>query len=129
MQGERRRKGLAAGSWVAIQNCIMAEKGRPCVAIQGSQGYDTATVRHDTTLGAAIRATHCSGVRAAQLMRAHGDTTEGACDTAGAGPRYDATANHDTVQCARLGLGCALGATNPVLTQCTVLSHYLGHCS
>ena len=31
-------KGLAAGSWVAIQNCIVAKRGRPCVAIQGSQG-------------------------------------------------------------------------------------------
>ena len=34
------------------------------------------------------------------------------------------------VACAcRLGSGCVLGVLNPVLTQCTVLSHYLEHCS
>ena len=33
----------------------------------------------------------------------------------------------DTAQCvSRLGSGCALGAPNPVLTQCTVLSHSFG---
>ena len=64
------------------------------------------------------------------------------------GPRYCATAGHDTAplratirrsaRCLgvvrvasahRLGSGCAPGAPNPVLTQCTVLSHCLGHCS
>ena len=31
--------------------------------------------------------------------------------------------------CAQDRSRCALGAPNPVLTQCTVLSHCLGHCS
>ena len=31
--------------------------------------------------------------------------------------------------CAQAGPGCAPGAPNPVLTQCIVLSHCLGHCS
>ena len=33
------------------------------------------------------------------------------------------------VQCAQAGSGCAPGAPNSILTQCTVLSHCLGHCS
>ena len=85
------------------------------------------------------------------------DTAQEACDTVegtqhgaqcaqGKGQAYD-TADHrlrhdprhgrDTAvlgivraACAgSLGLGCAPGAPNPVLTQCTVLSHCLGHCS
>ena len=93
---------------------------------RAARGCDTATVRHDTTLGAAIRA--------AQRTRARSDTAEGACDMVGAGPRYGATARHDTAQCALPGFSarglcaqagprCAPGAPNPVLTQCNVLSH------
>ena len=33
------------------------------------------------------------------------------------------------VQCAQAGSGCAPGAPNPVLTQCIILNHCLGHCS
>ena len=69
---------------------------------------------------------------------------EKGCDTAGARPRHDASGRHDTAQrkaCAWLGryvltvcaqpgfVGCAPCAPNPVLTQDTVLSHCLGHCS
>ena len=63
------------------------------------------------------------------------DMAKGACNTAGAGPVTRHPARHDTMQGMRgLGalctqprsVGCALGAPNPVLTQCTVLSHCLG---
>ena len=66
------------------------------------------------------------------------DSVEGACDTAGAGPAIRHLARHDTAQCASsLGalyaqpgsVGCAPCALDPVLTQCTVFSHCLRHCS
>ena len=51
-------------------------------------------------------------------------------------PRNDASARHDTAQhtaCVQpvrsLGHGCVHCALDPVLTQCTVLSHCLDHCS
>ena len=48
------------------------------------------------------------------------------CDTAPS-ERHSAS---DTALCARsLDLGCAHYAPDLVLTQCTVLSHYLDHCS
>ena len=50
------------------------------------------------------------------------DMTEPTCDTAG--HRATTRPRHGWP-----GPGCAPGAPNPVLTQCTVLSHCLGHCS
>ena len=61
----------------------------------------------------------------------------GAYDTTNAGPRYGATAPPDTSQCAlpgrsarglceQAGFRVCTWCTNPVLTQCTVLSHCLG---
>ena len=61
------------------------------------------------------------------------DTTSARCDMAGRGPLYSASAHHDTAPNARrargLGHGCVHCALDPVLTQCTVLSHYLEHYS
>ena len=63
-----------------------------------------------------------------------------ACDMAtirlGRGPRYGST-RATTQRCAHawvqrahsLGHGCVHYALDPVLTQCTVLSHCLDHCS
>ena len=93
---------------------------------KAARGCDTATVHHDTTLGAVIRA--------AQHTCAHSDTAEGglrhnrcwATIRRHCAPRYGAM----RAACAhKLGSRCAPGAPNPVLTQCTVPSHYLGHCS
>ena len=87
-------------------------------------------------------------MRTAQRTHARGDTTGQACDTAsqacdtvrldhdttGEGATTRPSERHDTASCARglcsqPGLGCAPGAPNPFLTQCTVFSHCLNHCS
>ena len=123
---------------------------RPC---------DTATVRHDMGLGAVTLAAtpdtaraHGFGAGCVAIQPATRPampatrpaklTTwpSSATTQSGRGPRHgsaDATTWRPArcvraawVQWARrLGSGCALGAPNLVLTQCTVLSHCLGHCS
>ena len=104
------RSGHEARNCVAIQFCIVTE---------GS--CDTAL----------------------QHMRARNDTAGHACDMTGRRPLYGpvrtTTWRHahglGAMRAARelyvrsLGSGCAPCAPNPVLTQCTVLSHCLGHCS
>ena len=108
------------------------------------QGCDTATVRHDTALGAA---THAA---ARDTARAHGlgagrvaiqpMTRPGSATIRlGRGPRHgstDATTWRPAravraawAQCTQAGPGCAPGASNPVLTQCTVWDTVHVHCS
>ena len=78
---------------------------------RAARGCDTVTVRHDTTLGAAIRAAQCTRVR--------GDRAKGACDMVGAGPRYSATAGHDTAQCALPGRNARGLCVQPGFRVCT----------
>ena len=129
----RARKGLAAGSWVAIQNCTLAKRGRPFVAIQGSQelryGHDAPRY------GAGGCDTRGTGHACTQRYDRVGPVTRPVLG------HYTAplhTMIRHSVRCLgvvraacarRLGSGCALGAPNPVLTQCTVLSHCLDHYS
>ena len=135
---------LGAGS--RFNNCIMAERGRPCVTMQCSQGLrygaqNPATRRR----GAATRATACN------TARAHGFGARCVAIQAATRPTRPATqpaTSHDTAGhrpttrpqhgrpgrsarglCAQAWPGCAPGARNPVLTQCTVLSHCLGQWS
>ena len=51
------------------------------------------------------------------------DMARGACDTTRGRPRYG------TLRATTRRLGCAHCASNPILTQCTVQSHCLDHCS
>ena len=84
----------------------------PCVQHSAQKApYDTAPMRHDTA-GARLR--HCH-------------------DTAGEGATIRPNARHDTALCSwpvrSLGQGWVHCALDSVLTQCTILSHCLGHCS
>ena len=96
----------------------------------GAGGYDTA--RSNASCYTAPDTVHGKA----------GDTAGARCDTAGGGPRYGrlcaatllgqarATTLFITrAVCAQAGPGCAPGAPDSVLTQCTILSHCSGHCS
>ena len=114
----------AIGACVAIQS-LYRDRG------QRQRGYDTAVCR-DTmrdTAGEAYdtaRDAHETGARPAtrparSATRLTRPTTRQATshDTAGHRP----TTRSAWAQCAQAGSGCAPGAPNPILTQCTVLSH------
>ena len=61
------------------------------------------------------------------------DMAGGACDTVGPGLQHNqakpTTRRSARALCMQAGPGCAHYALDSVLTQCTVLSHCLGHCS
>ena len=111
---DKRATGRAAGAYVAIQ-ILYRDRGRQ------QRSWDTSWCR-DT-------------------MR---HTASQACDTIGQKPRYGRAQAHDTATtqprhgqprrsahglCAQARPGSAPGAPDSVLTQYTVLSHCLGHCS
>ena len=76
---------------------------------------DTGQPQCPIMLGAAIR----TAQREAQHTHVRSDTAVGAYDTAGARPRYGATASHDTAQYALPG-GSALGlCVQPGFRVCT----------
>ena len=123
----------------------------------GTWPCDMTTVCHDTALGAATHAAvrdtarlhdlgaGCVAIQAAtrsarpttRPSTSH-NTTRFGHDTAPMSAMTQPRAGHYTVPCARPGryaralcaqpgfVGCA---PNPVLTQCTVPCHCLGHCS
>ena len=127
---------LEAGSRYKI--CIMAERGQRWCRDTAQQGTTRPTTRqqarYDMVLGAREAGARPATRRARLVIRPRG------------GLRHSASARHDTARdnrpessapglcavlatCAhRLRSGCAPGAPNLVLTQCTVLSHRLGHC-
>ena len=118
------------------KNCIVAGGGF-CVAIwlRYRLRYDAqrpATRCRSTATHAATRQTrHAAGACVAIPILYRG--REGACDTHSLRARHGREGSHDTApnaRCARsLGSGFTPYAPNPVLTQCTVLSHCLEHCS
>ena len=136
---EAGKVGLAVGSWVTIQNCILAERGQLWVARQcnkaATQCCDTEAARCHTTCDTARCARSRSwfaiqflcivirrGLRHDLVLR-HGAPAR-ACaqrhghDTTGHGLRHDAlyatirpSARHDMAPCARPGRsGRAMGA-------------------
>ena len=122
---------------VTIQICIVAGGGLlACDTVQPGLRYGTQrpTTRHRSAGTRTADAQHGRGACDTALSSAHDNMARGAqsstrscvsCVTAGARPATQRSAH---AVCAQAGPGCAPGALHSVLTQCIVLSHYLGHC-
>ena len=105
-----------------------------CIVI-GMAGRKRARVHHDTArahdLGAGCVAIQTRTRPARPTTRPARPTTRSATSHDTTGHRPTTLSRHGRLgrTARRLGSGCAPGASNLVLTQCTVLSHCLGHCS
>ena len=107
------RSACTAGARVAIQILYRDRKGptiRLCVAALRQCAPERSCVHR-----------HGRAWPATRLLVLH--------DTAQRAPRHGAVRAALALCACSLGSGCAPGAPNPVLTQCTVLSHCWGHCS
>ena len=97
----------------------LVSRYKNCIVI-GGEGSSAATWHASVRVRAATR----QGAPMTRLGGGH--------DTALYVPQHGAQrtlcAVHASCACS-LGSGCAPGAPNLVLTQCTALSHYFGHCS
>ena len=138
-------EGLAAGGNVTIQSLYRDKRAVWLASVsQYNRLYRDrrrlgcwGVSRHAQRYSNNMAATRHAAAHACAQRHGH-DTAEGACDTTGVRFMTRHTACHDMVQCAhglgtsctQLGsIGCAPYAPNSVLTQDTVLSHCLDHCS
>ena len=125
-------------SWLRGGRPLCRDTVQPRAAIRGSAPYDTThgALRHARQL--ATRGVHGFGAgcvaiwavtrpRHGQPCLRHGRPQAAKRPTTR--PRHGRPGRSARDLCAQAGLGCASGAPNPILTQCTIFSHYLDHCS
>ena len=117
------------GRWIVSRDKCDTAGGSATIPHRGR-----ATRRPTRRYGARHDAQHTAWDKARQHARGRSDTVGGTCDTTKPGLRHGRARPatrpgqaYDTAQCARrLGQGWVHCALDSVLTQCTVLSHYLG---
>ena len=125
------RARMRAALLVSRYNFCIA-KGK--AALCRDTTLNMAAIRHPAPCNIAQQSAHGDTTAARDTARstehdATCDTASAHCNTAGGGPRHGAQRSA-WEQCAQPGsLGCAPCVLDPVLTQCTILSHCLDHCS
>ena len=139
--GLRSRQAARVRAWplgmkVVIQSCIVAG-GQPCGSRYSTRlgRWVVSRDRHDTTpsaceAGAWVAIQFCIVIGGKGNARMRAATRQGTLGTQSRrGPRHGPVRTMTLRSARSLGSGCAPGAPSPILIQCTVFSHCLGHCS